>query len=214
MTAGRHALLTDQVSWDDRYRSLDQLWSGQPNPQLVTETADLPPGRALDIGSGEGADARWLAERGWLVVGVDFATVAIERASARLAVAGLADRVTWVHADVQQWVPPTGQFDLVTSHFLHLPADSRQLVFAHLVAAVAPGGTLLVVGHSASDIDAGSYQPDVPEMFFTAEEIAASLDPVEWEIVVADTHQRAAKDHDADHGIVVADAVLRAHRRA
>lgn len=213
MSAGRHALLTDQASWDDHYRSMDQPWNGQPNPQLMTETVDLPAGRALDIGSGDGADALWLAERGWLVVGVDFATVAIERASARLAAAGLADRVAWVHADVQHWVPPPGQFDLVTSHFLHLPAESRQPTFARLVAAVAPGGTLLVVGHSASDIEAGAYQPDVPQMFFTAEEIAASLDPVEWEIVVADTHQRATRLHETDHGIAVADAVLRAHRR-
>jgi hypothetical protein len=53
----------DAPSWDEMYRSRDQVFSGNPNAVLVTEVSGLPPGRALDVGCG--ADALWLAGRGW-----------------------------------------------------------------------------------------------------------------------------------------------------
>ena len=86
--------------WDERYRSSTALWSGQPNPQLVAEAAGLAPGRALAAGCGEGADAIWLAERGWAVTAVDISTVALARAATRAAEvsAGVAQHITWLHA--------------------------------------------------------------------------------------------------------------------
>ena len=72
----------DRESYDELYRSTQSVWSGRPNRQLVVEAADLPPGTALDAGSGEGGDALWLAERGWRVTAVDFSPVALERAAA------------------------------------------------------------------------------------------------------------------------------------
>jgi ubiquinone/menaquinone biosynthesis C-methylase UbiE len=88
----------DQETYDELYRSAPTLWSGRPNRQLVVEASELPPGRALDAGSGEGGDALWLAERGWQITAVDFSTVALERAAAAAASRGLADRIEWVHA--------------------------------------------------------------------------------------------------------------------
>jgi len=78
-------MMDNEDFWDERYRSADALWSGQPNPQLVIEAADLAPGTALDAGSGEGADAIWLAARGWQVTTVDISTVALERGAAQPA---------------------------------------------------------------------------------------------------------------------------------
>ena len=65
--------LFDEAYWEERYRTAAAVWSGEPNRQLVAETAELSPGTALDAGSGEGADAIWLAGRGWRVTAVDFA---------------------------------------------------------------------------------------------------------------------------------------------
>jgi SAM-dependent methyltransferase len=144
--------MTDRETYDELYRSAPALWSGRPNRQLVVEAGELPPGRALDAGSGEGGDALWLAERGWQVTAVDFSAIAIERAAAAAEARGLGDRVDWVHADLGEWTPPAGQFDLVTAHYLHATWADRPAMFRGLAAAVAPGGILLVVGHV---LDAG-----------------------------------------------------------
>ena len=99
-----------QEFWDDRYQTADQsgrLWSGQPNAQLVAQTADLAPGEALEAGCGEGADAIWLARQGWTVTAVDVSAVALERAAGFAAAAGdeVARRITWQREDLLSWAP-------------------------------------------------------------------------------------------------------------
>ena len=203
----RHAELGfDEASWEERYRIAPALWSGRANPQLVAEAADLSPGRALDAGSGEGGDALWLAGRGWRVTAVDFSTVALGRAAAEAVRLGI--EVDWVHADLTRWTPPAAAFDLVSAQYLHLPGDDRDPVIARLAAAVAPGGSLLVVGHRPSELHTGT-----PEMFFTAEQVAAPLDPAAWDVVVCEDRPRTAAG-PAGRELPVADTVLRARRRA
>jgi SAM-dependent methyltransferase len=204
----------DQEWFEERYRSAPALWSGRPNPQLVAEIADLPPGTALDVGCGEGADAIWLAERGWRVTGVDFSTTALERATEHAAAAGdeVSGRIDWLHADLMQWTPPEKGFDLVSAQYMHLPPEPRAALFARLAASVTPGGSLLIVGHDFSDVAAGAHRPPMPEMYFTAEEVAASLAPGEWEVLVTEARPRPAKVHEGQE-ITVRDAVLCARRR-
>src|SRR3954447_408204 len=196
------------------YRATDALWSGRPNTQLGAEAADLPAGTALDVGCGEGADAVWLARRGWQVVAVDFAATALERGAAAAAAAGkeVAARIVWVRADVTRWTPEPAAFGLVSAQFMHLPPDERRELFARRAAAVRPGGTLLVVGHDVSDIAAGAHRPPEPERFFTAQEVAAALDPDAWDVLVAEGRPRPAAVHEG-HDIDVHDAVVRARRR-
>src|ERR1700741_4076142 len=113
----------DAAFWDARYSSAHALWSGNPNRQLVTEAAGLAPGTALDAGAGEGADAIWLAERGWQVTAVDVSGVALGRAADHAAKAGdeVAARIRWQREDLREWIPPERAYDLVTSQYLHLP---------------------------------------------------------------------------------------------
>jgi len=200
-------------AWEERYGARENVWSGRPNPQLVAEAADLAPGTAVDVGSGEGADAIWLAERGWRVVGLDFATAALRRAAAHAAERGpeVAARIDWVHHDVTTWQPGEHRFDLVSAQFMHLLPADRVPLFARLAEAVAPGGDLLIVGHDVSDVAAGVSRPPFPEMFFTAEEVAATLDPARWEVLVAGSRPRTAPDPDGNE-VTVHDAVLRARR--
>ncbi len=201
----------DEAYWQERYRSAAAVWSGEPNHQLVAEAADLPPGTALDAGSGEGSDAVWLARRGWRVTAVDFAAAALERGARAAADAGIGDRIEWVKADLRSWTPPE-RYDLVSAQFFQLAPPERDVVFATLAAAVAPGGRLLLVGHDVSDLETGAHRPHAPERFFAAAEVAASLDPPEWEVVTAATRRRPALDHEAEHGVTVADTVLVARR--
>ena len=96
-----------ETFWDERYRSQHRVWSGRPGEVLVELTSDLPAGRALDAGCGEGADAVWLAGRGWRVTAVDLSSVALARGAEEAAALGngLADRIEWVHADLTTWSP-------------------------------------------------------------------------------------------------------------
>jgi SAM-dependent methyltransferase len=204
----------DEQAWDERYRSHTAVWSGRPNPQLVAEVSDLAVGTALDAGTGEGADALWLAWHGWQVTAVDFSTVALERAAARVDAldADLVGSIRWVHADLTTWAPTEGGFDLVSAQFMHLPPEPREAVFARLATAVAPGGTLLIVGHHPNDLHTTIHRPPMPEMFFTAEQVADSLDADQWEVLVAEARPRPAND-DEGREITIHDAILRARKR-
>ncbi len=196
--------------WEERYESAERVWSGNPNPQLVATAADLPPGAALDVGSGEGADAIWLAARGWKVTGVDVSQVALDRAAGHAAAAGVD--VTWRQADAMAWDPAPEQYDLVSAQYVHLPRHARDALHRRLAAAVRPGGTLLIVGHHPADLETTVRRPRLPHLMFTAEEIATVLDPSDWDIVTS-APERPATDHDGRQ-ITITDAVLRAVRRA
>lgn len=204
----------DQAYWDERYRSQDRLWSGEPNPYLVSEASELSPGVALDAGCGEGADALWLARRGWQVTGVDLSSVALERAAANAAAAGdhIAGRIEWEQADLTSWDPGRDRFDLVSSQYIHLPPGHRQRLFQRLAAAVRAGGTLLVAGHHPSDLHTTIRRPRQPELFFTGADVTAALDPALWEIVTNIAPGRTVTDHEG-RGVTIRDTVLRARRR-
>lgn len=208
------ASLFTQEFWDARYGSRDQVWSGNPNQSLVTQVAELVPGTALDVGCGEGADAIWLAERGWQVTAVDVSTVALERATRQAVKAGaeIADRITWQHTDAMAWEPTPLQFDLVSAMFIHLPRLEHDALYRQLASAVRPGGTLLIVGHHPSDLETTVGRWNLPGLMFTAEELAETLDPDAWEIVFAGAPERQTRDPEG-RTITIRDAVLRARRR-
>jgi len=197
--------------WDERYGTADRLWSGAPNTQLVAEAADLEPGTALDAGCGEGSDAHWLAARGWRVTALDVSAVALRRGAAH-APPDVADRIRWQQADFRTWEPGDEAFDLVSAQFLHFPSALRRRVYAHLAAAVAPGGTLLIVAHEPSELHTGMGHDHPRDMFVSARQLAADLDPSAWEVLVTDSRPRVGRTDD-DREVPISDAVLRARRR-
>ena len=203
-----------QAFWDDRYGGRTHVWSGRPNPYLLTEAADLAPGRAIDVGCGEGADAVWLAQRGWEVTGADVSPVGLERAqrNAETVGADVAARITWRQVDLfaDAWTP-LGSYDLVSSQYLHLPPEVRRQSMLRLGDAVAPGGDLLVAAHHPSDLQIPGLRPNMPELFCTAEELAAFLDPDAWEIVTAAAPQRSVTGPEGAP-VTIRDTVLHARR--
>ena len=203
---------SDQELWDRRYAGR-AAFSGDPNPWLVDLASSLEPGRALDLGSGEGADAIWLAGRGWTVTGVDISPVALRRAAINAYDAGgrLACRTRWLHRNLATWLPPAGAFDLVAMHFLHLPPARFLPLFRRAAAAVAPGGILLVVGHHPSDLDTGVPRPPDAGTLFTPEDLHGSLRPDQWNVQACEVRPREV-EHPAGGTVTVHDTVLHAER--
>jgi len=202
----------DGKFWDERYRSRSAVWSGNPNIHLVSEVADLTPGTALDVGCGEGADAIWLAERGWRVTAADISSVALERARAVVVSVDVARRIDWLQTDLVAGAPLSASYDLVSAQFMHLPSAPRELLFRRLAACVKPQGTLLIVGHHPSDLQTTASRPPLPELFYTAADVAALLEPENWDIIVEVSRERSTTDR-AGQTITIHDAVLRARRR-
>lgn len=197
----------DAQFWDDRYRSHDQLFSGNPNGVLVTEVAGLPPGRALDVGCGEGADACWLARRGWEVTAADISRVALQRAAASCA--DLDGRVAWIRADLTVTPPEPDAFDLVSVQYFPLPRQPRHTALQGLLAAVAPGGTLLIAGHDLADLPPDHEHGTGPADYYQPDEIARLLDDT-WTIIADETRPRTAPAPAGTHH--THDTVLRAQR--
>lgn len=197
--------------WDEFYSERQRVWSGKPNGALVREVSMIAPGRAIDLGCGEGADAIWLAERGWTVTGVDVSAVALGRAALHAEEAGVADRITWLARDLAEWEPEDA-WDLVTASFLHSPISMpREAILLAATRAVAPGGTLFVVGHSAFPPWADHAHDDVHMP--SAQELAASLGlrTDEWEIETSTSEGREATGPEGQTAVLT-DAVLKARR--
>ncbi|MFD7663933.1 methyltransferase domain-containing protein [Streptomyces sp. NPDC059788] len=197
----------DAQFWDERYGSSDQLFSGAPNGVLVTEMTGFPPGQALDVGCGEGADARWLARQGWQVTAVDISEVALRRAAD--AAADAAGRVAWARADLTVTPPPGGAFDLVSAQYFPLPRQPDHTALRHLLDAVAPGGTLLFVGHDLADLPPRPELDFDPADFYRPDEVAALLDHT-WTVLTDETRPRTAPAPAGTHH--THDTVLRARR--
>ena len=159
----------DSADWDSRYAGAELLWGAGPNRFLVSEIEGLPPGRALDLACGEGRNALWLAEQGWQATGVDFSAIAVERARRLAAERGLA--AVFEQADVLAYEPPTAAFDLVIVFYLQLPAVERARALGAAAGGIAPGGTLLVVGHDLSNRTLGVGGPTDPAVLFTPADI-------------------------------------------
>jgi SAM-dependent methyltransferase len=171
--SGPPAPSAEREAWNQRHRASQELLAEDANEFLTAVVARSRPGRALDLGCGGGRNAVWLARLGWHVVGVDFSEVALERAR-RLA-EGADVQVRWEHADLRDYVPPSGLFDLVLVLYLHLPPAERRLVLGRGVRALAPGGRILVIGHDLSNLSAGYGGPQRPELLYTPETITGEL---------------------------------------
>jgi SAM-dependent methyltransferase len=164
----------ERADWDRRYRGTELVWTAQPNRFVVEELGELPPGRVLDLGSGEGRNAVWLAEGGWQVTAVDFSSVALDKARRLAQARGVT--VDWVLADLYGYRPEPGAYHLVLVAYLHLSPLERVAVLAGAVAALAPGGTLLVIGHDLANLTQGVGGPQDPAVLYTPEAIVAELD--------------------------------------
>ncbi len=201
----------DSRRWDERYAGAEFEWTTQPNQCVIAELAGLPPGRALDLAAGEGRNSVWLAERGWRVTAVDFSRVGLDKGRKLAAARGVGEaRIEWVLADLNDYEPDQGSFDLAVATYFQVGAELRAAVLARAAAALAPGGTLLVVGYDLANLTEGVGGPQYPEVLYTPESITAEVSALR--VLRADRVHRAV-ERDGASGTAI-DTVVRAVRDA
>lgn len=192
-------------AWDERYGD-DQMWSGHANEQLVVELSDTEPGTALDVGCGEGADAIWLAERGWRVTGIDVSAKALSRATRAAEMAGAS--VEWRTVGLSDIGAST--YDLVIAFYPALLRGDGAIIET-LLGAIAPGGTLLVVHHAHVDRERAREHGFDPDDYVRHEDLLGALIGRHgWTIEVAAERARTAPEGPGAHHHT--DLVLRARR--
>jgi SAM-dependent methyltransferase len=203
----------DSTTWDKKYKESELLWSADANIWVRDLTVDLLPGTALDLAAGEGRNALWLVARGWQVTAVDFSAVALERARA-LAEEHLgrdAEQLTTLVADVQMWIPQPRSYDLVLVAYLHLPEQQRRPVMRAAAEAVAPGGTLLVVGHDLENLTSGHGGPQDPAVLYRPSDIAQDIEPADLIVDRSETARRSMTDGQGQPAEAL-DAIVLARR--
>lgn len=204
----------DKTYWEDHWHGSDpeSLSGAGPNPYLRQAADTLVAGTALDAGCGTGAESIWLATQGWQVTAVDISASALAQAARRAQYAGVADRIDWVEADLTTWTPSSSRgFDLVTTSYAH--STIPQLEFFDLLSAwVAPGGTLMIVGHrpTPADADHGHVPPEAAT--FTVADMLPRVDPAAWEISTA--VQRTRRNSGSHGPATLHDVVIQLRRRA
>ncbi len=203
---GSHDLEGAEQFWEQRYRLSERTWSGRVNARLPEVAAELPVGRALDLGCGEGADAVWLAEHGWQVVAVDVSATALERGNEAAAGRNLLDRIDFQRHDLNETFPD-GTFDLISAQYLHSPARlDRETVLRRAADHVAPGGVLLIVDHAAAPPWARQHLHSFPSI----DDVIASLglDFTTWTRVRAEILERETAGPDGQPATLTDNVIL------
>lgn len=136
--------------WEDRYRSGDYNPREHPAPLLPENVDWLPDGRALDLATGQGRNALFLAEHGYDVDAVDIAPAALEEARRRADDRGVT--VEWIAADIDEFELPTDAYDVITISYYY---NFNKL--PDVKDALAPGGVVLYEHHlrSSESVDRG-----------------------------------------------------------
>jgi SAM-dependent methyltransferase len=201
----------DRQRWDQRYSGTEFQVPTEANQFVAAELAGLAPGRALDLAAGGGRNSVWLAAQGWSVTAVDFSRAGLDHARKLSSARGVASgQLDWVLADLSEYVPARGAFDLVLIAYLQVGAALRAQVLAGAAAALAPGGTLLVVGHDLANLTEGTGGPQSPDVLYTPEAITAELAGLR---IVRTARVRRAVERDGDPATAV-DTLVRAKRAA
>ncbi len=185
------------------------MWSGRPNGRLVAEVADLTPGRALDVGCGEGADAIWLARLGWTVTAIDVSDVAVGRAREAAERAGAS--VEWICGDACRHRSRPAPSTSCRCSTRRCPSPPARPQCGALLDTVRPGGLLLAVYHDLDDEhrEHMKSQGVDPADYVGADDLGRLLGD-DFMVELHAVEPRIDPPPDTPH---VADVVLRARRR-
>ena len=199
----------DAQTWNQRYSETELMWSAGPNLFVEQLCRDLTPGRSIDLAAGEGRNAIWLAEQGWDSTAVDYSDVAIDKARQIAAKRGVT--ITAEVADLMEYEPSPDAYDLVVIAYLQIPDERLTPILGRAAAAVAPGGTFVLVCHDRENLEGGYGGPQHPDVLTTPDQVVAAI----GDRLTIDRAEVAERQVQTDDGERVAlDTLVLAHRPA
>ncbi len=211
----------DARAWDERYAASDLVWSSTPNQFVAAELESVLPGRALDLATGEGRNALWLADRGWQVTAVDFSQAGLDKGRELQTRFEKVLHVDWVQADVLALDEDdigAEPYDLALLAYLQLREDERRTAVRRAFASLRVGGRLLLVAHDSTNLTEGTGGPRDPSVLFTAEEVLGDLDGERFEVLRAERVPRVvataepSHTHEGDASATAYDALVHLER--
>jgi cyclopropane fatty-acyl-phospholipid synthase-like methyltransferase len=154
--------------WNERYTEPGYAYGTDANAFLISEAQRLQPGmRALVVGDGEGRNGVWLAQQGLAVTSVDYSATGVERAHRLAAERGVTLDIHC--ADMNDWQWPAAHFDAVVSIFVHFPSVVRAAMHGRMLAALRPGGMLIMEAFNRAQLDYPSGGPPSADALFSVE---------------------------------------------
>jgi len=152
--------------WNARYREPGYAYGTEPNAFLASKADLLKPGMtALAVADGEGRNGVWLAGLGLDVLSVDASEVGLRKTRELAASRGVAIRTA--QADLGRWAWPRGEFDVVVSIFAHFAPELRARLHQAMLAALKPGGLVILEAFTPEQLNYTSGGPRVPEMLYS-----------------------------------------------
>ncbi len=172
--------------WNQKFAHAEYFYGDKPNDFLRSQVFRLRPGaRVLVVGDGEGRNGVWLAEQGFDVTSVDYSSVGCEKS--RTLAAQKNVHLTTHCADLLSWDWPVAKFDAVVSIFLHFTPQERRIVHAHIQAALAPNGWLIVELFHPNQLNYRSGGPKNRDMLVSTTELEADFPALNWQLMMAGT---------------------------
>jgi SAM-dependent methyltransferase len=168
--------------WDERYAAPGFAYGTTPNRWLEARAGDIRPGgRVLSLGEGEGRNAVWLAEQGFLVDAVDASSVGLEKARELAAGRGVSIR-TQVD-DLAAYRPEPGAYDALVLVFVHLPPTIRTLVHAAGARALKPGGVVIIEAFTHLQLGRPSGGPRQANLLYDVATLRSDFPGVDWKVL-------------------------------
>lgn len=192
------------MTWDARYSSEEYVYGTEPNDFLRSVADQLPVGRTLCIGEGEGRNGAFLAGLGHDVTALDASSVGLAKA-VKLA-AGRGQRIRTIHTDLTHYAFEPAAWDVVVSIFCHTPPELRRRVHAGVVSALKPGGMFVLEAYRPEQLAFGTGGPPTAELMMTLADLRGELAGLE--IVHGAELDRDVQEGRLHHGTAAVVQVL------
>lgn len=191
--------------WDQRYQEEGFAYGTEPNDFLQSEYSRIPKGgKVLCLAEGEGRNAVFLAQQGYVVTAVDQSAVGLEKAQEFAAKNGV--EITTVVADLADYDVAAEAWDGIVSIAAHVPAQLRKDLHKQVVKALNKGGVFILEAYTERQIETagvGGPPASQKQLFMSLDELESELNGLDFVVgAEVERHISEGKYHQGESAVV------------